>query len=58
MQVVAEGIEEPADWELLVAMGCEVGQGYLVSRPMPPADLLPWISAWNAQYKRGSPQLA
>lgn len=55
MQVVAEGIEEPADWELLVAMGCEVGQGYLVSRPMPPTDLLPWISAWNAQHKRGSP---
>jgi EAL domain-containing protein (putative c-di-GMP-specific phosphodiesterase class I)/ActR/RegA family two-component response regulator len=58
MQVVAEGIEEPADWELLVAMGCDVGQGYLVSRPMPPADLLPWIAAWNAQYKRGSPLLA
>ncbi len=55
MQVVAEGIEEPADWELLVAMGCEVGQGYLVARPMPAAELLPRIAAWNAQHALGAP---
>jgi EAL domain-containing protein (putative c-di-GMP-specific phosphodiesterase class I) len=54
MQVVAEGIEDPADWELLVAMGCEVGQGYLIARPMPGAELLPWISAWNAQHNVGA----
>jgi EAL domain-containing protein (putative c-di-GMP-specific phosphodiesterase class I)/FixJ family two-component response regulator len=54
MQVIAEGIEDPADWELLVAMGCDVGQGYLIARPMPGAELLPWISAWNAQHALNS----
>ena len=32
--VVAEGIETVERRELLVAMGCEVGQGYLFAKPM------------------------
>jgi EAL domain-containing protein (putative c-di-GMP-specific phosphodiesterase class I) len=31
---VAEGIERPEQLELLRAMGCGLGQGYLVARPM------------------------
>jgi diguanylate cyclase (GGDEF)-like protein len=33
--VVAEGIETEAQFELLRAMGCDVGQGYLFARPLP-----------------------
>ena len=55
MKVVAEGIEESADWELLVAQGCEVAQGYLVARPMPAAELPAWIAAWNAHRGLGTP---
>jgi EAL domain-containing protein (putative c-di-GMP-specific phosphodiesterase class I) len=32
--VVAEGIETSEQCELLIKMGCEYGQGYLLARPM------------------------
>lgn len=38
IQVIAEGIETPAQREALVAMGCELGQGYLLGRPAPASD--------------------
>nr|BFE57393.1 hypothetical protein GCM10020063_019190 [Dactylosporangium thailandense] len=43
MSVVAEGVETPADDELLRDMGCRFGQGYLYAKPMPePAE---WVQA-------------
>jgi diguanylate cyclase (GGDEF)-like protein/PAS domain S-box-containing protein len=39
LSVVAEGIENRATADLLLAMGCEEGQGYFFGRPMPAADL-------------------
>ena len=35
--VIAEGIETPAQLAQLIALGCEFGQGYLLSRPLTPA---------------------
>ncbi|HVA04363.1 MAG TPA: EAL domain-containing protein [Acidimicrobiales bacterium] len=35
LAVIAEGIEEPDQLDLLVTLGCSMGQGYLLSRPMP-----------------------
>jgi diguanylate cyclase (GGDEF)-like protein/PAS domain S-box-containing protein len=37
MTVVAEGVEDEADWEALRALGCPSAQGYYFSRPLPPA---------------------
>jgi len=34
MKVIAEGVETPAQRDLLVAAGCDYGQGYLFSSPM------------------------
>ncbi|WP_128378232.1 aminotransferase class I/II-fold pyridoxal phosphate-dependent enzyme [Streptomyces cavernae] len=34
LQVIAEGIEEPAQRDLLTQIGCQFGQGYLFFRPM------------------------
>jgi diguanylate cyclase (GGDEF)-like protein len=34
LTTVAEGIEHPHQRELLVALGCDLGQGYLLSRPL------------------------
>jgi diguanylate cyclase (GGDEF)-like protein/PAS domain S-box-containing protein len=36
MSVVAEGVEEPDDWQALAAAGCPAIQGYLISPPVPP----------------------
>src|SRR5687767_11208732 len=35
ISVVAEGIETEAQFDILRAMGCDVGQGYLFARPLP-----------------------
>jgi diguanylate cyclase (GGDEF)-like protein len=36
--VVAEGVEEETQLALLVAMGCDYIQGYLIGRPLPPDE--------------------
>ena len=38
MQVIAEGVETREQLALLVAAGCDFGQGYLFARPMTAAD--------------------
>jgi diguanylate cyclase (GGDEF)-like protein len=38
-RVVAEGIETEDQWIRLRELGCELGQGYFLSRPMPHEDL-------------------
>lgn len=42
---VAEGIETPEQAALMLAMGCERGQGYWFSRPMDTQALVAWIQA-------------
>ena len=39
MEIVAEGIETPGQLEILRGLGCRLGQGYLLGRPVPAADL-------------------
>ena len=39
LPVIAEGIEEPEQLELLATLGCGMGQGYLFGRPMAAAAL-------------------
>jgi EAL domain-containing protein (putative c-di-GMP-specific phosphodiesterase class I) len=38
-RVVAEGIETQDAYDMLVAFGCDEGQGYLMAKPMPAPDL-------------------
>jgi len=49
MQVVGEGIEDRDDWNFLSELGCDVGQGYFIARPMRAADVVDWIRAWGAR---------
>jgi predicted signal transduction protein with EAL and GGDEF domain len=39
LEVIAEGIEEPEQLELLRSLGCPMGQGYFLGRPMPAEHL-------------------
>jgi diguanylate cyclase (GGDEF)-like protein len=39
MEVVAEGVETPEAWRELAELGCDIAQGYLLSRPCPAADV-------------------
>jgi diguanylate cyclase (GGDEF)-like protein/PAS domain S-box-containing protein len=39
MQVVAEGIDRLDILQRLVTLGCDYGQGFLIARPTPPADM-------------------
>jgi EAL domain-containing protein (putative c-di-GMP-specific phosphodiesterase class I) len=41
LDVVAEGIETPAQLAFLTAHGCETGQGYLLGRPTRAEELFP-----------------
>jgi diguanylate cyclase (GGDEF)-like protein len=42
--VVAEGVETERVWNQLVQLGCDVAQGYYLSRPLPAEHLLAWLS--------------
>ncbi len=43
LRVVAEGVENLRHMEVLHRLGCGIMQGFLFSRPMPPADLEVWL---------------
>jgi diguanylate cyclase (GGDEF)-like protein len=43
LRVVAEGVEDAATLEQLDALGCDAIQGYYISRPMSPGDLVHWL---------------
>lgn len=45
MAVVAEGIETQEQWNTLKAMGCDMGQGFYIAKPMPLKTL---IDTWPA----------
>ena len=44
LRVVAEGVEDQDCYDALRAMGCDVAQGYLLSRPLPAAVFDLWFA--------------
>jgi predicted signal transduction protein with EAL and GGDEF domain len=47
LSVVAEGIEERTHYGMLRDLGCDVGQGYWIAKPMSADKLLAWADAWD-----------
>ena len=45
--VVAEGVEHAETWARLRELGCDVVQGYYVSRPLPADEFEAWLDAWD-----------
>jgi EAL domain-containing protein (putative c-di-GMP-specific phosphodiesterase class I) len=50
MEVVAEGVEDQADWDFVRNRGCDIAQGYFIAKPMPGAELPEWINTWDQSY--------
>ncbi len=48
LEVVAEGVETPEQLALLRDFGCDQVQGYLISKPLPLADLVEYLTFGTA----------
>ena len=44
LQVVAEGVEDASSLERLRGFGCDLAQGYFISRPLPEAQMIEWLN--------------
>ena len=44
LKVIAEGVENAAAWQTLATLGCDMAQGYFVSRPLPANEFRDWMS--------------
>lgn len=51
LEAVAEGVETVEQLELLRSFGCDQVQGYLISRPLPMAELVKYLTAGELQMK-------
>jgi EAL domain-containing protein (putative c-di-GMP-specific phosphodiesterase class I) len=49
LKVIAEGVESAEAWAVLKRMGCDMAQGYYMSRPLPSDQLVAWMreSRWG-----------
>jgi diguanylate cyclase (GGDEF)-like protein/PAS domain S-box-containing protein len=44
LRVIAEGVEDQATLDLLADLGCDLAQGYHMSRPVPDGELRLWLA--------------
>ncbi len=49
MEVLCEGIETPKQENLLMSLGCYLGQGFLNAKPMPVEDFIDFFEKRNAE---------
>ena len=55
LKVVAEGVESQVIWQVLQDLGCDYGQGYHFSRPLPPDDLLALLESTGFEFDEPQP---
>lgn len=53
LKVVAEGIENQETWNRLAALGCDVAQGYHISKPLPAEQFKKWFDERARNAKTG-----
>lgn len=49
LTIVAEGVEEARQWEKLREMGCDLIQGYYISKPLPENELIAFAKQLMSQ---------
>jgi diguanylate cyclase (GGDEF)-like protein len=47
LEIVAEGVEEPGQARYLRSLQCDVMQGYLISHPLPAAEMTEFLKSFN-----------
>ena len=52
LSVTAEGVETIEQLGLMHALGCDVVQGYFISTPLDPDQLITWQKAWNKRWPK------
>jgi EAL domain-containing protein (putative c-di-GMP-specific phosphodiesterase class I) len=52
LEVVAEGVETVEQCEVLTALGCDCGQGYLLARPLNTTEIEAMLERWDADCAR------
>lgn len=58
LRTVAEGVETPEQLALLQSLGCDLVQGFLISRPLPAAAMQAWLQnrhTADTQYRHAAP---
>lgn len=59
--VIAEGVERVEQLDLLRTLGCDIAQGYYISRPLDPAGVVEWLAGRSPgvpSARKGAPPLA
>jgi len=47
LSIVAKGVEDQEDWDLVESLGVDLIQGYFVCLPLPGPDLQDCLSDWS-----------
>ena len=55
IEVVAEGIESAAQWQLLAEAGCDLGQGFFICAPLPRGDVTRLLARSTASLLKSTP---
>jgi diguanylate cyclase (GGDEF)-like protein/PAS domain S-box-containing protein len=54
LRTVAEGVEDLEQFEALAAQNCDVAQGYLFARPMPPSETFEFLRTFTSPIPHAS----
>lgn len=49
LKVVAEGVEDQETYDWLKKLGCDIGQGYFISRPVDAVNLESWVKEYSKE---------
>lgn len=51
MNVVAEGVENQEQWNLVREAGCDECQGFFIARPLPAGSTPAWLTRWQSMQR-------
>ncbi len=47
LETIAEGVSSLEHGRVLLQLGCEIAQGYVIARPMPASGVPDWVRSWR-----------